>query len=138
MLQQLTVHEQTYLQSPVGSDLARECGRPHETQRLRELGHRFSNAGSILALRNLSAASSSANVQVLQSTNLRSLLQQRVEEEQALESQNLLVDVGFQEMAALKHSLKIALRVYAALQESRCFAGRRNITAEDRSNIGLG
>ena len=49
-----------------------------------------------------------------------------------------MVDVGFEEMAALKHSLTIALRVYAALQESRCFACRRNITAEDRSNIGLG
>ena len=91
-----------------------------------------------LALRNVSAASSAANLHVLQSANLRSLLQQRVEEEQALESQNLMVDVGFEEMAALKHSLTIALRVYAALQESRCLACRRNMTAEDRSNIGLG
>ena len=91
-----------------------------------------------LALRNVSAASSAANLHVLQSTNLRSLLPQKVEEEQALESQNLMVDVGFEEMAALKHCLKIALRVYAALQESLCLTCRRNITAEDRSNIGLG
>ena len=93
---------------------------------------------NLLALRNVSTASSAANGHVLQSTNLRSLLQRRVEEEQALESQNPMVDVGFEEMAALKHSLKIALRVYAALQESPCFGCRRNITAEDRSNIGLG
>ena len=55
-----------------------------------------------------------------------------------MESQDLMVDLGFEEMAALKHSLTIALRVYAALQESRCFACRRNIRAEERSNIGLG
>ena len=40
----------------------------------------------LLALMHVSAVSSAANVHVLPSTNLRSLLQQRVEEEQALES----------------------------------------------------
>ena len=55
----------------------------------------------LLALMYVSAVSSAASVHVLRSTNLRSLLQQRVEEEQALESQNPMVDVGFEEMAAL-------------------------------------
>ena len=51
----------------------------------------------LLALRIMRAASSAANVHVLQSTNLRSLLQQRVEEEQSLESQKQIrmVEVGF-------------------------------------------
>ena len=73
-----------------------------------------------------------------QSANLRNLLQRKVEEEGNLESQNLMVDIGFEEMAALKHSLKIALHVYDALQNSRCFACRRSIPTEERRNIGLG
>ena len=55
-----------------------------------------------------------------------------------LESQNLRIDIGFEEMAALKHSLKIALHVYNALQNSLCFACRRSIPIEERRNIGLG
>ena len=54
------------------------------------------------------------------------------------ESQNLRIDIGFEEMAALKHSLKIALHVYDALQTSLCFACRRSIPTEERRNIGLG
>jgi len=50
----------------------------------------------------------------------------------------LMIDIGFEEMAALKHSLKIALHVYDALQNSRCFACRRSIPTEERRNIGLG
>eukprot|EP00435_Cladocopium_sp_Y103_P068469 s467_g31.t1 len=60
-----------------------------------------------------------------------------VEEEANLASENLMVDIGFQEIAALKHSLKVALRVYDALQNARCFACQRMITAEDRMNIGM-
>ena len=41
-------------------------------------------------------------------------------------------------MAALKHSLKIALHVYDALQNLRCLACRRSIPTEERRNIGLG
>ena len=52
--------------------------------------------------------------------------------------QNLRIDIGFEEMAALKHSLKIALHVYDALQNSLCFACRRSISTEERRNIGLG
>ena len=52
--------------------------------------------------------------------------------------QNLRIDIGFEEMAALKHSLKIALHVYDALQNSLCFACRRSIPTEERRNIGLG
>ena len=74
------------------------------------------------ALSNVSAASTATNACVLQSANLRNLLQRKVEEEGNLESQNLRIDIGFEEMAALKHSLKIALHVYNALQNSLCFA----------------
>ena len=63
------------------------------------------------ALSNVSAASTAPNSCVLQSANLRNLLQRKVEEEGNLESQNLRIDIGFEEMAALKHSLKIALHV---------------------------
>ena len=90
------------------------------------------------ALSNVSAASTATNAYVLQSANLRNLLQRKVEEEGNLESQNLMIDIGFEEMAALKHSLKIALHVYDALQNSRCFACRRSIPTEERRNIGLG
>ena len=48
-----------------------------------------------------------------------------------------MVDFGFQEMAALKHNLKVALRIYDALQHSRCFACRGLVTSESRSSIGL-
>ena len=61
------------------------------------------------ALSNVSAASTATNACVLQSANLRNLLERKVEEEGNLESRNLMVDIGFEEMAALKHSLKIAL-----------------------------
>ena len=90
------------------------------------------------ALSNVSAASTATNACVLQSANLRNLLQRKVEEEGNLESQNLRIDIGFEEMAALKHSLKIALHVYNALQNSLCFACRRSIPTEERRNIGLG
>ena len=90
------------------------------------------------ALSNVSAASTATNAYVLQSANLRNLLQRKVEEEGNLESQNLMIDIGFEEMAALKHSLKIALHVYDALQNSRCFACRRSIPTEERRIIGLG
>ena len=90
------------------------------------------------ALSNVSAASTATNACVLQSANLRNLLQRKVEEEGNLESQNLMIDIGFEEMAALKHSLKIALHVYDELQNSRCFTCRRNIPIEERRNIGLG
>ena len=90
------------------------------------------------ALRNVSAASTVTNAYVLQSAKLRNLLQRKVEEEGNLESQNLMIDIGFEEMAALKHSLEIALHVYDALQNSRCFTCRRNIPIEERRNIGLG
>ena len=75
------------------------------------------------------------NACVLQSANLRNLLQRKVEEEGNLESQNLRIDIGFEEMAALKHSLKIALHVYDALQNSRCFACRRSIPTEDSALV---
>ena len=90
------------------------------------------------ALSNVIAASTATNACVLQSANLRNLLQRKVEEERNLESQNLRIDIGFEEMAALKHSLKIALHVYDALQNSLCFACRRSIPTEERRNIGLG
>ena len=90
------------------------------------------------ALSNVSAASTATNACVLQSANLRNLLQRKVEEEGNLESQNLRIDIGLEEMAALKHSLKIALHVYDALQNSLCFACRRSIPTEERRNIGLG
>ena len=90
------------------------------------------------ALSNVSAASTATNACVLQSANLRNLLQRKVEEEGNLESQNLRIDIGFEEMAALKHSLKIALHVYNALQNSLCFACRRRIPTEARRTIGLG
>ena len=90
------------------------------------------------ALSNVSAASTATNACVLQSANLRNLLQRKVEEEGNLESQNLRIDIGFEEMAALKHSLKIALHVYNALQNSLCFACRRSIPTEERRTIGLG
>ena len=67
------------------------------------------------ALSNVSAGSTATNAVVLQSANLRNLLQRKVEEEGNLESQNLMLDIGFEEMAYLKHSLKIALHVYDAL-----------------------
>ena len=86
----------------------------------------------------MSAGSTATNAVVLQSANLRNLLQRKVEEEGNLESQNLMIDIGFEEMAYLKHSLKIALHVYDALQNSRCFACRRSIPTEERRNIGLG
>ena len=82
------------------------------------------------ALSNVSAASTATNACVLQSANLRNLLQRKVEQEGNLESQNLRIDIGFEEMAALKHSLKIALHVYGALQNSLCFACRRSIPTE--------
>eukprot|EP00435_Cladocopium_sp_Y103_P021135 s2395_g5.t1 len=78
------------------------------------------------------------NAYVLQSNTLQTLLQRKVEEEANLASENLMVDIGFQELAAVKHSLKVALRVYDALQNSRCFACQRMITAEERMSIGLG
>ena len=90
------------------------------------------------ALSNVSAASTATNAYVLQSANLRNLLQRKVEEEGNLESQNLMIDIGLEEMAALKHSLKIALHVYDALHNSQCFACRRSIPTEERRNIGLG
>ena len=90
------------------------------------------------ALSTVSAASTATNACVLQSANLRNLQQRKVEEEGNLESRNLRIDIGFEEMAALKHSLKIALHVYDALQNSRCFACRRSIPTEERRNIGLG
>ena len=90
------------------------------------------------ALSNVSAASTATNACVLQSASLRNLLQRKVEEEGNLESQNLRIDIGFEEMAALKHSLKIALHVYDALQNSLCFACRRSVPTEERRNIGLG
>ena len=86
----------------------------------------------------MSAGSTATNAVVLQSASLRNLLQRKVEEEGNLEPQNLMIDIGFEEMAALKHSLKIALHVYDALQNSRCFACRRSIPTEERRNIGLG
>ena len=55
------------------------------------------------ALSNVSAASTATNACVLQSANLGNLLQRKVEEEGNLESQNLMVDIGFEEMAARKH-----------------------------------
>ena len=70
-------------------------------------------------LSNVSPASTATNAHVLQSADLRILLQRKVEEEGNLESQNLMIDIGFEEMAAPKHSLKIALRVYDELQNSR-------------------
>ena len=63
------------------------------------------------ALSNVSAASTATNACVLQSANLRNLLQRKVEEEGNLESQNLRIDIGFEEMAALKHSLKSIARL---------------------------
>ena len=49
------------------------------------------------------AASTAMNAYVLQSANLRNFLQRKVEEEGNLESQNLMIDIVFEEMAALKH-----------------------------------
>ena len=60
-----------------------------------------------------------------------------VSEEQNLDAQNPMVDVGFEELAALKHNLKVALRIYAALQNSRCFACRKIVTKEARRSSGL-
>ena len=77
------------------------------------------------------------NVHVLESNALQILLRRKVEEEANLETENVMVDFGFQEMAALKHNLKVALRIYDALQHSRCFACRGVVTNELRSNIGL-
>ena len=47
------------------------------------------------------------------------------------------VDVGFEELAALKHNLKVALRIYAALQNSRCLACRKIVTKEVRRSSRL-
>ena len=65
------------------------------------------------------------------------VLQCQVEEEENLDAQNRMVDVGFEELAALRHNLKVALRIYAALQNSRCFACRKIVTKEARRSSGL-
>ena len=85
-------------------------GHRYQTLRLLAVYDRFRTAGSSCAQQRgcVSAASTATNAYVLQSANLRNLLQRKVEEEGNLESQNLMIDIGFEEMAALKHSLKIA------------------------------
>lgn len=88
-------------------------------------------------LGHVSASSTQMNVHVLESNALQILLRRKVEEEANLETENVMVDFGFQEMAALKHNLKVALRIYDALQHSRCFACRGLVTSESRSSIGL-
>ena len=88
-------------------------------------------------LGHVSASSTQMNVHLLESNALQILLRRKVEEEANLETENVMVDFGFQEMAALKHNLKVALRIYDALQHSRCFACRGLVTSESRSSIGL-
>ena len=88
-------------------------------------------------LSHVSATCAEMSVHVLESTSLKNILQRKVEEEGNLDTENRMVDVGFQEMAALKHSLKVALHIYEALQHSRCFACRGLVTNEDRRSIGL-
>ena len=88
-------------------------------------------------LSHVCATCTEMNVFVLKSTTLQILLQRKVEEERRLNTENRMVDVGFQEMAALKHSLKVALHIYEALQHSRCFACRGLVTNADRRSIGL-
>ena len=88
-------------------------------------------------LSQVSATSTEMNIHVLTSTSLKPLLQRKVEEEENLDAQNRMVDVGFEELAALKHNLKVALRIYAALQNSRGFACRKIVTKEARRSSGL-
>ena len=79
-------------------------------------------------LSQVSATSTEMKVHVLTSTSLKLLLQRKVEEEENLDAQNRMVDVGFKDMAALKHNLRIALHIYGALHNSRCFACRKIVT----------
>eukprot|EP00435_Cladocopium_sp_Y103_P014895 s3940_g3.t1 len=53
-------------------------------------------------LSKVSAACQAMNAYVLQSSTLQTLLQRKVEEEANLASENLMVDIGFEEIAALK------------------------------------
>ena len=122
---------------PSSCDSAVHEGNRHGywTLRLLAVCSRFRIAGSPCAQQRERCFGSYECLCAAERQNLRNLLQRKVEEEGNLESQN---DIGFEEMAALKHSLKIALHVYDALQNSRCFACRRSIPTEERRNIGLG
>ena len=74
---------------------------------------------------------------MLESNTFQILLRCKFGENINLETENVIINFDFQEIAALKHNLKVAFRIYYSLQYWRCFAYKGLITSEVRSSICL-